>query len=114
MCVRMRVRAFVCAWACQSLKSRTLQLQPSDSLRPGVFRLAQGSWNELPSANLLTPFNIEKPDDPRFITHAVGMTMTFSAYALIILEKPVFTTQVAPRTHLHPRRQPLCSPFPAL
>ena len=67
-------------------------------MRPGVFRLAQGSWNELPSANLLTPLNIERPDEPRFITHAVGTTMTFSAYALVILEKPVFTTQVAPRT----------------
>jgi len=71
----------------------TEQLDTKDPTRPGVFRLSQGSWVEIPSSNELTRLDIDRPDDPRFITHTVGTTMTFSAYALVILDKTIFTTQ---------------------
>jgi hypothetical protein len=51
------------------------QLNVNDPTRPGVFRLSQGSWVEIPSGNELTRLDVDRPDAPRFITHTVSSEM---------------------------------------
>jgi len=68
-----------------------LERLPEDhKMRAGVFRLVNGVWTEVRSESILTPFTNE--DELRSIVEQRGFTLTFSAYALIILAKPVFQT----------------------
>ena len=66
------------------------RLPENDKMRAGVFRLVNGVWTEVRSESILTPFTNE--DEQRSIVEQRGFTLTFSAYALIILAKPVFQT----------------------
>ena len=52
--------------------------------RAAVFRLEKGSWREIASS-----YTMLFKNDMSWIVECIGNTLTFSAYALIILDKPV-------------------------
>jgi hypothetical protein len=64
------------------------QLPMDSPRRPGVFRLENGGWQEIASEDIWTPMR----NDMMFIEASRGTTLRFSAYALIILDKPILTT----------------------
>ena len=87
-----------------------VKLAASGEKTAGVFRLTLGNWSLIETTRTLKPKdqNCADKECPFVISHAVGNTLTFSAYALLVYtqQRTVQVTVVPAVTATPPPREP--------